>query len=274
MSGTPTGERRLSRRRLLAAGGGLLATGVIGTGSALYTDEGDPDGRPLVVGHRGAAGLAPANTVASIERALEHDVDGVELDVRRTADGELILFHDPVLDWATDGHGRVHDTPWAEIRDVRFDGERIPTLRDGLAALADADVELFLEAKRVGYTDAILDVVSEYGMLDRLTLTSFEPEALPAARDRGIRTGLLGKVPNPELIEDASDLGVWSVSSHYVPRALPWFLDEAEAAGLRGGIWHLTETERIVEDGLEADPEYVTTNRPDLVLDVLDRETE
>lgn len=264
--GKPSTGRLPSRRRFLAGSAALLTTGLTGSVSALYTDEGEPDTRPSIIGHRGAAGLAPANTIAAIKRALEYDIDGIELDVRQTRDGTLILFHDPILDWATDGHGRVHTTSWKEISEVRFDGEPIPTLRDGLAILADTEVDLFLEAKRVGYTEAILDVVDEYGLLDRLTLTSFKPAALTPARARGVPIGLLGKMPDPDVIEKACTLDAVSVSSHYVPRAIPWFLEEAREEGLTGGIWQLTETARTIEDAAEADPDYITTNRPDLAL--------
>lgn len=72
---------RLSRRRVLAAAASLFSIGSAGGLAGDYTRGSDAGGRPAVVGHRGAAGLAPPNTIAGIRRALEHDVDGVELDV-------------------------------------------------------------------------------------------------------------------------------------------------------------------------------------------------
>ncbi|MFW5948631.1 MAG: glycerophosphodiester phosphodiesterase, partial [Halolamina sp.] len=68
-----------------------------------------------MVGHRGAEGLAPPNTLTAVRAALDVGVDGIELDVWRSSDGELVLFHDAVLDWDSTGSGWIESTPWSEI---------------------------------------------------------------------------------------------------------------------------------------------------------------
>lgn len=261
---------RLTRRRTL---GGVASFLAVASAGGLMVDQaraGHTDGRPAIVGHRGAAGLAPPNTMASIRRALEYDIDGIELDVRRSKDGTLLLFHDPVLDWSTDGHGRVEDTRWATIADARVGGEPIPTLSQALAALADADVTLYLEAKRVGYTDAVLNVVEEYGVRDRLLLTSTKPEALAPARAAGVTTGLIGIAPTPELLETAATVDATAVSFHYVPSAYSWFVEAAHEEGLQVGIWHLVETKSSLAAASNTAPDFITTNRPDLVVGPVD----
>ena len=268
---TPGSDRQwLTRRGALKAVGVALAGGVSGTAASIYSSEaGKSD--PAIVGHRGAAGLEPANTIASIETALQYDVDGIELDVRRTSDGTLVLFHDPVLDWATDGHGRVEETGWADLNAVEFHGEPIPTLADGLDVLADADVDVYLEIKGSDdFTGAVVQTVAEYGLKDRLTVMSFDPGALSAAADRDVATGLLGKLPNPLLVDTAMDQKVDAVSSHYSPYGLDWFVDTARDRGIHGGVWHLTETEQVLEDVLDAEPNHLTTNRPDLAVEAMD----
>ncbi len=135
--------------------------------------------RALVIGHRGAAGLAPENTLAGFRRALEIGVDAIELDVLLTADGELVVLHDfrlkpeitrtPEGAWLGNGGPAVLDVRLAELKrfDVgrlkpgtgyakRFpdqqavDGQRIPTLREVIGLLKEqkaVDTELWIEIK-------------------------------------------------------------------------------------------------------------------------------
>lgn len=255
-----------TRRRVL---GGLASLGAVGLGGGMMVDQARglrSSSRPALISHRGAAGLEPANTLVGIREALEYDVDAIELDVRRASDGTLVLFHDPILDWATDGHGRVEDTPWSELSETRIDGEPIPKLEGALAVLADEAVGLHLEAKKVGYTRSILDRVEEFGLTDRLTLASPKPEALVPAREAGLPTRLVGIAPNPELLQTASTIGATSVSSHYVPSAFPWFLEQAHEHGLGAGLWNLMETQESLEAVTGVDPDFLTTNRPDLAV--------
>src|SRR5438034_11529438 len=90
----------------------------------------------LRIGHRGAAGHAPENTLLSLRKAVELGVDIVEFDVQRTRDGELVLLHDKRVDRTTDGKGYVRDFSFQELR--RLDaglGQRIPTLREAIDAV-------------------------------------------------------------------------------------------------------------------------------------------
>lgn len=86
-----------------------------------------------IIGHRGARGLAPENTLAGIETALRLGVDGVEFDVQRHPDGGLFLLHDLTLERTTDGQGLAAAQPFETLR--RLDaghGERVPTLHEAL----------------------------------------------------------------------------------------------------------------------------------------------
>src|SRR5687768_16876385 len=92
---------------------------------------------PYVIGHRGAAGYAPENTMVSFERAIALRADAIELDVHPTSDGELVVIHDPVLDRTTNGKGLVCAQTLAQIRKLdagswyhpSFHEECVPTLR-------------------------------------------------------------------------------------------------------------------------------------------------
>jgi len=96
----------------------------------------DRPGNPLRIGHRGAAGHAPENTLTSLELAIKFGVDLVEFDVRRSADGELVLFHDRTVDRTTNGKGSVESLPLSFLRGLDVgSGKRIPLLGEALACL-------------------------------------------------------------------------------------------------------------------------------------------
>ena len=98
---------------------------------------------PLVIAHRGGASLAPENTLLCIGRAIALGVDAVEVDVRLTLDGEVVLMHDARVDRTTNGHGRVASLKFAEIRALSIvdaqglvTTERVPTLEELLSFVA------------------------------------------------------------------------------------------------------------------------------------------
>ena len=99
----------------------------------------------LRIGHRGARGHAPENTLLSVDAAIARGADMVEVDVQRTADGQLVLMHDKRVDRTTNGTGYVSEMTLAELR--RLDaggGQRIPTVRE-LVEHASGRVGLMLE---------------------------------------------------------------------------------------------------------------------------------
>lgn len=105
--------------------------------------------------HRGGGARRPENTLAAFREALRLGVHQLELDVRRSADGALVVIHDAHVDRTTDGTGAVASLPLARLRELDagarfaadFAGERIPTLAEALDA-APRDVWLNLEIKR------------------------------------------------------------------------------------------------------------------------------
>ena len=137
---------------------------------------------PRIIGHRGAAGLAPENTVSGIRAAAAHGVSWVELDVRLTRDGRAVLLHDETLERTTDGRGRVARTPLSALRrldagrwfDAAFAGARVPTLADAIAALAQCRLGAVFEIK-TSDADAAL-----CGLVIARSIVRAWPAALPA----------------------------------------------------------------------------------------------
>lgn len=152
---------------------------------------------PRVIGHRGAAGHAPENTLASFARAAELGVRWVEFDARLTRDGHVVVFHDETLERTTGGAGRVDGTDLADLKRLdaggwfgaEFRGERIPTLAEAVAILRDlglgANVEMKSTPGRERETGAavarVLDAEWPGGCAASLLLSSFDADALAAA---------------------------------------------------------------------------------------------
>lgn len=115
-----------------------------------------PEGPVRVIGHRGAAGAAPENTLPALRHAVQAGADAVEFDLRATRDGRLVLLHDGTVDRTTDGSGPVGEMTLAEVRKLdaghaftpdrgrsfpfRGEGVRIPTLEDALEAAGELPV--------------------------------------------------------------------------------------------------------------------------------------
>lgn len=157
--------------------------------------------RPLVLAHRGARLEAPENTLPAFQRAREAGADGVELDVRPTQDGQLVLLHDAVLDRTTDGHGPAHRATLVELRsldagswfDPAFALTRLCTLEEGLAALDWASLVNVERKGPAGHERALLRTIAQAGMQGRVVLSAFSPLALWRLRrlDRRVRLAWL-----------------------------------------------------------------------------------
>lgn len=141
---------------------------------------------PLIVAHRGAWGAAPQNSLEAFERAIELGCDGIELDVRRTADGRLVIVHD----------ARVGGRPVGRLEhrqlQARMKVGQAPVLEDVLDLVAGR-ITLDLEIKEDGYVDQVMAVVGRRLTPDRYVVTSFRDAVLPAVKRSlpDARTGLL-----------------------------------------------------------------------------------
>jgi glycerophosphoryl diester phosphodiesterase len=151
------------------------------------------EGRPLVLGHRGASAEAPENTLAAFRLALEQGADGVELDVWRCGTGEVVVFHDEDARRLSGVPLAIVRAPWGELRrlDVgshrggRFRGERIPLLAEVLEALPGAVVNVELKSGRLGdprLAVAVARILREGRAEERAIVSSFDWALLAAFR--------------------------------------------------------------------------------------------
>lgn len=147
-------------------------------------------GRTLVFGHRGASADAPMNTLPAFELAAAQGADGVELDVWRTKDGEIVVIHDATVDGTTNGKGKVQQMTFAQIRELdagskfspQFAGTQIPTLDKVFEAVGKRlliNVELKSETIGTdGLEQAVAEKIRRHNMARRVIVSSFSPFAL------------------------------------------------------------------------------------------------
>ncbi len=201
---------------------------------------------PRVIGHRGAAGYAPENTLVSLEKAAALGVRWVEFDTKISADGVPVVFHDDKLERTTDGRGPVAKMPLAELQALdagtwfggNFAGEPVPTLGQAMATLSRLGLGANVEIKASPGREA------ETGNAVGGVLKSNWPETLP-----------------PPLISsfDAETLTAAGAAAAEIPRAFLVFkiprdwrarLEDLGSAALHCQAKHLTQKKaRAVLDG-------------------------
>ena len=136
------------------------------------------EGRPLRVGHKGAAALEPENTLRSLERGVELGCDLVEFDVLALDDGTLVLAHSDDLLEVSHGaaRGRVRQLRLAELRRV---APELPTFDEALELLGRAGgVGLHVDLKWHGYEAAAAEAIRRHGLLERTVVSSFHAHSL------------------------------------------------------------------------------------------------
>ncbi len=171
--------------------------------------------RPAVVAHRGASAYAPENTLAAFRLAHSQGADAIEFDIRLSADGHIVVFHDDTLNRTTNGRGRVRDLPLADLRqldaggwcDAAFAAERIPTLTETLTAVGQ-DMILNIELKETparlaALARAAVEQVRAAGLLEQVIFSGFDERALQAIHQQEPRA-TLGRLAAPGL------LGAWA----------------------------------------------------------------
>jgi glycerophosphoryl diester phosphodiesterase len=169
---------------------------------ARWSDAGSPDrGRtPTTIAvHRGAAELAPENTMPAYEYAIAYEAEMIEVDVQQLRDGRFVSFHDPTVDRKTDGSGRIADMSWEEARRLNaadnddwrgseYDPARIPSLEEVLELARDTGTGVYFDIKEsVTNLPALAEVAGRYGVVERSAFLTYDPlrgEVLRAADPR------------------------------------------------------------------------------------------
>jgi glycerophosphoryl diester phosphodiesterase len=250
---------------------------------------------PLVFAHRGGSALAPENTLAAFDRAVAMGVDGLELDVRLSRDGVVVVHHDRLLGRTTNLSDAVDGQTAAELARAdagfHFDGTHgfpcrglgigVPALQTVLQRYRDVRVIIELKLNDAGLARAVIEIVRQQDAVDRVCLGSFGLRALRAAR-----------IIAPEVATSAAREEVrwalyrswfhWPVSrvgydGYQIPEfsgstrvVSPRFVAGARRAGLGVQVWTVDEeadARRLLSWGVNA----LITDRPDVILAVTRR---
>ncbi|KYH42067.1 MAG: glycerophosphoryl diester phosphodiesterase [Candidatus Bathyarchaeota archaeon B26-2] len=222
-----------------------------------------------VIGHRGAAGLEPENTLRSIKRAIDLGADEVEVDVRVTRDGHLVVIHDETVERTTDGHGYVKDLTFNEIR--RLDaglGEAVPTLEEVLN-LTQGILVLNVELKVPEALRPTLRVIEEKNAESDVVVISFIHDLLGEIHrlNPQIETGALFSAVPDDIFVRASEVHAKGIYIQY-RNVNAELVEEAHREGLKIGVWTVNSVEemrRMIRMGVDA----VTTDRPDILINLL-----
>ncbi|MBB1466380.1 glycerophosphoryl diester phosphodiesterase [Vibrio sp. SG41-7] len=211
----------------------------------------------MITGHRGAASLAPENTLVSIEQAAKAGAKWIEIDTQLSADGTPMVFHDKTVNRCTNGTGNIADLDLTALKALdagswfgsEFAGTTIPTLSEALDKCLVLDVTLNLEIKI--YDDkAIQPLVKKVAALieqkqfptEKLLISSFKKEALSLCQQMmpEVKRGFICEVWNDYSLESLKSLDLYSI--HIDHR----ILDEKTAKAIKASgavlkIWTLND---------------------------------
>ena len=239
----------------------------------------------MVIAHRGFSGKAPENTMAAFRRAIEIGSDAIELDVRFSGDGRLVVFHDDTLERTTNGRGKVADLTVKELKQLdagrwfgpAFTGERIPALREVLE-LARGRILLNIELKkgdqgRYGMLDLAnqtLREVVEAGMEGRILFSSFDLNAIQRIREKDPR------IPVAFITGDFWKSPLDATGGKFFPVLNPGKsvlnernLSAARQQGVRVNVW-TPNTDEEMGKFISMGVDGIITNYPDRLIELLE----
>ena len=139
-----------------------------------------------IYSHRGESKYAPENTMSAFYLSNLLNSDGIECDIRKTKDNELIIIHDKTINRTSNSFGNISDYTYEQLLNFNFgnknfNNEKIVKLDDFLKYFSDKNMNIFLEIKEEEYEKSIYDIVSKYN-LKNITLISFKYNILKKIR--------------------------------------------------------------------------------------------
>ncbi|MBR8700544.1 Glycerophosphodiester phosphodiesterase [Fusobacterium sp. DD29] len=232
--------------------------------------------------HRGFSGKYPENTMLAFEKAIAEGVDGIELDVQLTKDGEVVIIHDETIDRTTNGKGYVVEYTYEELS--KFDASyiytgkmgfnKIPTLREYFELVKDLDIVTNIELKTgineyLGIEEKVWDMIKEFGLQDRIIISSFNHFSVMRMKKLApeMKYGFLSE----DWIIDAGKYTHSHGVQCYHPRfnnLIPEVIDELKSYGLEINTWTVNKEEDmryLISHGIDA----IIGNYPDLAKKII-----
>lgn len=234
----------------------------------------------LIVGHRGAMGYAPENTLESFKLAHEMGVDFLEFDVQMTKDGVLVALHDTDVSRTTNGTGQIKDLTLEELKQLdagskfnkKHAGARIPTVREIFEEFGD-ETKYYIETKSPqsypGIEEKLIALINEFNLLDKVILHSANIESLSKLHKLApdAELGLLLWYTETAYISDEEIDNIPEYIKYIIPNheyLTKEYIEKVKKAGFLIHTYTVNEKEdfrRLVEIGVEG----VITNYPDIL---------
>ena len=230
----------------------------------------------FVIGHRGAPALAPENTLPSFMKAIELGVDYIELDVRASKDGKLVIIHDETVNRTTDAKGPVSSYTLTSLRKLdagRWFGEefkdvRIPTIEEVLGLVKDK-TSVVIHIKHEGIEEKVLKAVREYDIIHGCIIMA------PLTVSKRIKLSepiipIQADLPeiNPRDAIDMLAENLVDIASIHISNLNKNLVKLCHRSGLLVNVWDVDRPEQV-EKCKECEVEFVTTNDPKTVLETL-----
>lgn len=247
----------------------LVLSLLMGMGEVAY-------GAVEVIGHRGAAGHAPENTLAAIQKAVEIGADRVEFDVRCSQEGEPVVIHDGTLDRTTNGKGKVSEATVAELKKLdagswfsqEFAGEPLPLLSELFEGFKEK-IRFNVEVKASGCEEKILALIKDHDLLESAVVSSFHEEILQAFRRLHPKLKLqLITAQRVNLKPLHEELRLHAINPVFFLLSDKPFIQKARELGLKINVWTVDD-EVLIKQALEAVVDGIISNYPDRVKAVL-----
>lgn len=235
---------------------------------------------PLVIAHRGASSIAPENTLPAFITALAEGADAIELDIKLTKDGTLVVHHDQTLDRTTNGSGFVSEWTWKELRKLdvgghdseRYKDVRIPSLKNVFESLGD---QLLYNLELTEYRRPMTDItvkttrlVREYHLENNVLFSSFSP----------LELFRLAKLVDRSRIALLMDRGASGLLRMIARRVIPYMsyhpsdelvdsslIQSTHKIGKRVNVWTVNDQDRM-EKLLSWGVDGIITDVPDLAV--------
>jgi glycerophosphoryl diester phosphodiesterase len=234
----------------------------------------------LVIAHRGASAYAPENTMAAFELAVRQGADMAELDVQRSADGVLMVFHDEETRRWDGRRRRMVDCTYAELRELNIGGERVATLAEVAAFAREYNLALNVEIKQPGIGAEVVQALREARIEELTLISSFAPAALSEVRAAAPSMRLAYLMGTDTIRPDVRFRESWPMLALRSVGAYAWHptyqipmvlrvIPLVQRAGYRVNVWTVND-ERLMQQLLDVGADGIITDRPDMLRRLID----
>ncbi len=219
-----------------------------------------------MLGHRGAKGEKPENTIGGITYALNLGLKAIEIDIHLSSDNRLVVIHDDTLDRTTNGTGKVKEATSTDIRALDAgDGEKVPYLEEVLDLLNQYSFTLFIEVKAVGCEKLLTEMINEREIHHKIVVKSFNHRIVKKVKEIApkIRTACLiyGLPVNAVNIIEASRADGISISVSTVDQAL---VELCHHHNYSVTVWNVNKVEDL-DTFVQMGVDYIGTDFPSIV---------